>query len=714
MPIFDLMMPAGNKILKKDFVKQYGEPAWNRATGKFQDGGEAKRSFRKTSKPYTSYKPEAINSGPLKESSIVDNEFVENEGVYDLPKHVLDNYLNALRNPNRSTGEKLGEKFNFPLRGDTAPQYVKEILGAKESYTPEEIEIINQSRKVQYNKQNYMDKYQAGGQNNAAYPIPKKFVAEFNKQQAAAEEYTRKSTGKTLKERQSARGINPYTSKPFATGEAEYFPIESAILPGTPMVKGIGKVANLALDAMNPMAGMRSPGQYYDDVTRQALDRSYMSKISINNKNKEIDKFYSNPANKDKTMHSPQFYAAEDALSNARWNDREMTMKEMERLASKSPEAFSPYYNDRLKKYYSGEYGEDAVPIFEGRFNQRQPDSDIQGDYFDLTRTGYTNIPSIRQSINDLKVRAVHGDLTKKHKLGKSAAKDLAEQRALDPDGGIELYNQGRLLDDTMDPNKLKKFRAIDAYQGLQPNKLGGQFDYKGPIANFLKKGGQPTYAEFLNYGHPTGSMMFEDGGSTSCDSKFEQGKSTTDNIIITKREGLLKFIRKNAMNAIDKEVRTDIAQMGVDHWNSFQPQSPQFNANQMFGVNPIAMDPNQMSQKFVTSQPQPTDYRRSGNNFGEPGVNAVLTGINAATMSLEERERKMNEKNNSYRTTPDYFSPVTAPFLGDWETNKEVLRPNKMVGAQYQGFQEGGEVYLTQQEIDDLLRNGGQIEYLD
>ncbi len=38
-PIFEITMLTGDKVSKKDFVKQYGEAAWNRATNKFEDGG---------------------------------------------------------------------------------------------------------------------------------------------------------------------------------------------------------------------------------------------------------------------------------------------------------------------------------------------------------------------------------------------------------------------------------------------------------------------------------------------------------------------------------------------------------------------------------------------------------------------------------------------------------------------------------------------------
>jgi hypothetical protein len=42
-----------------------------------------------------------------------------------------------------------------------------------------------------------------------------------------------------------------------ARGIADYVPVEAALLPGTPAIKGLGKLGNFALDALNPLAGMR-------------------------------------------------------------------------------------------------------------------------------------------------------------------------------------------------------------------------------------------------------------------------------------------------------------------------------------------------------------------------------------------------------------------------------------------------------------------------
>lgn len=44
-----------------------------------------------------------------------------------------------------------------------------------------------------------------------------------------------------------------------ASGRADYVPVEAMMLPGTPVIKGLGKVGNFVLDAINPLSGMRNP-----------------------------------------------------------------------------------------------------------------------------------------------------------------------------------------------------------------------------------------------------------------------------------------------------------------------------------------------------------------------------------------------------------------------------------------------------------------------
>jgi hypothetical protein len=60
---------------------------------------------------------------------------------------------------------------------------------------------------------------------------------------------------------EAARNRHMYAQMHPASGAAEYVPFWSMLLPGTPAVKGLGKVGNFALDALNPIGGMgKTPG----------------------------------------------------------------------------------------------------------------------------------------------------------------------------------------------------------------------------------------------------------------------------------------------------------------------------------------------------------------------------------------------------------------------------------------------------------------------
>lgn len=59
------------------------------------------------------------------------------------------------------------------------------------------------------------------------------------------------------------------------SGQADYFPLEALALPGTPAIKGIGKLANLAIDALNPVAGMRNIGSRIEERGIGAINPWY-------------------------------------------------------------------------------------------------------------------------------------------------------------------------------------------------------------------------------------------------------------------------------------------------------------------------------------------------------------------------------------------------------------------------------------------------------
>jgi len=92
---------------------------------------------------------------------------------------------------------------------------------------------------------------------------------------------TPESREKERREKIVAKDPSKYSVEDYKKGiqepATEYVPIESLLLPGTPAIKGLGKVGNFVLDAFNPVSGMRG-----------LKPKSFKSEINWGNWNKEI------------------------------------------------------------------------------------------------------------------------------------------------------------------------------------------------------------------------------------------------------------------------------------------------------------------------------------------------------------------------------------------------------------------------------------------
>ncbi len=277
-------------------------------------------------------------------------------------------------------------------------------------------------------------------------------------------------------------------------------------------------------------------------------------------------------------------------------------------------------------------------------------------------------------------------------------------------------------------------------------------FNYGKPTADvpyLFVFGGAPTYNQFIDYGSDSKTnlpMLFNTGGSSmnapighdaqstkpcyNCGGKTyvsggifnygsfpatmaeggssEPGEIKPDDVISKRKDTLMKFIRTNTMKAIKKEVNTEFAQYGLT-----TDAPPLMDINNFYNYKPIEMDPNQMS-KPVTGSVSQTNYKRGIGLPNEFGVTAGITGINMISSMLEEKQRKEQEKQMQEMFLPDYFGVTKYSDRGDWSTNTEVLRPNKYTANFAGPYKKGGEMYLSENEINDIIQNGGEIEYLD
>ena len=126
---------------------------------------------------------------------------------------------------------------------------------------------------------------------------------------------------------------------------------------------------------------------------------------------------------------------------------------------------------------YPFNYGKLATPVYEGKFPQQSPSGYIKGDLFDLTRSGYTDVPGFNQELNYLKARAQYGKRPLETKVGSTDAQKVLARAEDIPYIGNDMPNvtYGQYLNTDLMPGKLKKYTAKEAFQQLIPNKYGGQ-----------------------------------------------------------------------------------------------------------------------------------------------------------------------------------------------------------------------------------------------
>jgi hypothetical protein len=154
------------------------------------------------------------------------------------------------------------------------------------------------------------------------------------------------------------------------------------------------------------------------------------------------------------------------------------------------------------------------------------------------------------------------------------------------------------------------------------------------------------------------------------------------------------------------------------------QIQTPDY-SNQ----TPPTMDPAQNSRLAVT--PYTPGYykadkikvKRNSRLSGQQKAMLMNTGMETVTNFANRIDEAKKEEQLRQKRTADYlFDPIQGN-RGDYTPNYGYFRPDQMVPVQYQGAagsyaQYGGSqddgVYMTEDEIQQILANGGEIEYLD
>jgi hypothetical protein len=112
-------------------------------------------------------------------------------------------------------------------------------------------------------------------------------------------------------------------------------------------------------------------------------------------------------------------------------------------------------------------------------------------------------------------------------------------------------------------------------------------------------------------------------------------------------------------------------------------------------------------------------------NPYEAPMYMAGLDVIGGMGQNLDAYQKQKQLRNKT--TASSVFTTDTDMSRGDYTANEGYFRPDQQVPTQFKGYnfkspyakmggsyKKGGEYYLTQDEIDEIIQNGGQVEFLD
>ena len=112
-------------------------------------------------------------------------------------------------------------------------------------------------------------------------------------------------------------------------------------------------------------------------------------------------------------------------------------------------------------------------------------------------------------------------------------------------------------------------------------------------------------------------------------------------------------------------------------------------------------------------------------NPYEAPMYMAGLDVIGGMGQNLDASQKEKELKNKT--TASEVFTSMPDMSKGDYTVNEGYFKPDEQVPTQFKGYnfkspyakmggsyKKGGEYYLTQEEIDEIIAMGGQVEFLD
>jgi hypothetical protein len=261
------------------------------------------------------------------------------------------------------------------------------------------------------------------------------------------------------------------------------------------------------------------------------------------------------------------------------------------------------------------------------------------------------------------------------------------------------------------------------------------------PIVNRFDNDGQPNFGDnaYSESGVPTELTQ-----RSNADKLLQSQYNAQQNAIAkAKAMGLGQFVYKqmggnslpkaqygppnydpNAPMQNSYEVTPEMQWQSTANQIAFQPDNSE---QQYEGDNPLGLDLSSQAyqpKRQDIGDDSPEEQLRFNGINGEVAANYEMAGINKLSEYLERKQRKPYEDKLKQRQNADaVFTPVGANMnsRGDYDVNSGMFRPDQMVPIQNRGYakfgggyQSGGEYFLDDNEIQQILDAGGQVEYLE
>jgi hypothetical protein len=125
-------------------------------------------------------------------------------------------------------------------------------------------------------------------------------------------------------------------------------------------------------------------------------------------------------------------------------------------------------------------------------------------------------------------------------------------------------------------------------------------------------------------------------------------------------------------------------------------------------------------------SAPQSQGSGKGVTISGPAMAESLISGMNMFSSIFNGTEARKQEELRKKRMNADaIFAVDTGDDRGSYDTNSGAFRPDDMVPVQFKGrnfgsygsrtqYKEGGEYMLSDEEIEEIKRQGGNVEFLD